>query len=121
MKTTPKRLLFWTPRILCLLFAGFLSLFALDVFESRLGFWQTILALLIHLIPTWLVLLTLAIAWRWEWVGGTLLVGLGAFYLIAFWGRFHWSAYLCIAGPLFLTGLLFFLGWLYRREIRAGA
>ena len=35
MKTTPKRLLFWTPRILCLLFAGFISLFALDVFEGQ--------------------------------------------------------------------------------------
>jgi len=109
MKTPLKRLLFWTPRILCILFAGFLSIFAADVFGEGYGFWQTILALLIHLIPTWLVLMVLAVAWRWEWAGGTLLIGLGAFYLIEFWGRFHWSAYLCISGPLFLTGILFLL------------
>ena len=29
-----KRFLFWTPRILCLVLAGFISLFALDVFED---------------------------------------------------------------------------------------
>ena len=32
--------------------------------------WKTILALLIHLVPTSLVLLALAIAWRWEWIRG---------------------------------------------------
>ena len=62
-----KPLLFWTPRVLCLLFAVFLSLFALDVFNEGYGFWKTILALLMHLIPTWIVLAILAISWRWEW------------------------------------------------------
>jgi len=33
------------------------------------GFWETILALLIHLVPTGLVLVALAIAWRWDWAG----------------------------------------------------
>ena len=121
MKTPLKRLLFWTPRILCLLFAAFLSIFAADVFGEGYGFWKTVLALLIHLIPTWLVLIMLAIAWRWEWAGGILLTGLGAFYLIAFWGRFPWSTYLCISGPLFLVGILFFLNWLCRGELRARA
>jgi hypothetical protein len=31
--------------ILCILFAVFLSLFALDVFDEHLGFWKTLLAL----------------------------------------------------------------------------
>lgn len=57
-----KGLLFWTPRILCLLFAVFLSLFALDVFTEGYGFWKSILALLIHLIPTWIVLVILAVS-----------------------------------------------------------
>ena len=121
MNTPLKRLLFWTPRILCVLFAGFLSIFAADVFGEGYGFWKTILALLIHLIPTWLVLIMLAIAWRWEWMGGILLIGLGAFYLFEFRGRFHRSAYLCISGPLFLVGILFFLSWLSRREPRTSA
>jgi hypothetical protein len=118
MKTPLRRLLFWTPRILCLLFAAFISLFATGVFDEGYGGWKTALALLIHLIPTWIVLAVLFLAWRREWVGGLIFVALGAAYLILAWGRFHWSAYLSISGPLFLIGVLFSLSWLYRRELR---
>ena len=121
MNTSLKRLLFWTPRILCLLFAGFISLFAADVFNEGFGFWQTILALLVHLIPTGIVLIVLALSWRWEWVGGILFTALGALYLIQFWGRFHWQVYLCIAGPLFFIGALFLLNWLCRGKLRVSA
>jgi hypothetical protein len=118
MNTLTKRLLFWTPRILCLLFAGFVSLFALDVFQEHSGFWDTALALCMHLIPTWILLGILALAWKWEWVGGVLFSSLGALYLIAFWGRFHWSTYLILSGSLFLLGALFLLNWWRRSELR---
>jgi len=116
MKTPLKRFLFWTPRILCLLFAGLISLFALEVFEDHHGFWNTTLALLMHLIPTGILLLILAVSWRWEWVGGLTFPALGAIYLVAFWGRFHWSAYAIISGSLFLLGGLFLLSWSQRTE-----
>ena len=118
MKTPLKRILFWSPRVLGVLFAGFISLFAADALGGGYGFWKTILALLVHLIPTAIVLVALAIAWRWEWVGGILFIALGAFYLVKFWGRLHWSAYALIAGPLFFIGVLFGLNWLCRGELR---
>lgn len=118
MKTPIKRLLFWTPRILCLLFAAFISVFALDVFDEHLGFWRTLLALAIHLIPTGLLLLILAAAWRWEWLGALIFPALGGFYIFGCWGRFPWMTYVIIAGPLFLLGALFLLGWMKRKEIR---
>ena len=111
MITSTNRLLFWTPRILCLLFAGFISLFALDVFDEHTGFWKTALALLVHLIPTAILLLILAVSWRWEWLGAILFPALGVAYLFAFWGRFHWSAYVIISGSLLLVGALFLLNW----------
>jgi len=109
-----KPLLFWTPRVLCLLFAVFLSLFALDVFSEGYGFWKTILALFMHLIPTWIVLAVLAISWRWEWAGALLFACLGAWYVISTWGRMHWSTYVVISGPLFLVGAMFLIDWVYR-------
>ena len=118
MKTSTKRFLFWTPRIICILFACFISIFALDVFNETHGFWNTLLALLIHLIPTGLLLLILAVAWRWEWVGALFFSVLGVLYFIAFWGRFHWSVYAIIAGPLFLLGGLFLIGWVNRKVVR---
>jgi hypothetical protein len=66
MKLPLKRILVWTPRILGILFALFVSIFALDVFGAGYGFWETILALLIHLVPVSILLIGLAIAWRWS-------------------------------------------------------
>jgi len=121
MKTTSRRLLFWTPRILCLLFAAFVSLFALDVFDEHLGFWKTVLAFAIHLTPTWIVLGVLTVTWRWEWVGAILFNLLAVLYVVMAWGRFNWSVYALISGPLCIVGLLFLLNWRYRAEIRSAA
>lgn len=113
MKTPPERLLHWTPRVLGILFAAFISIFALDVFGQGYTFWETIAALVMHLVPTALVLGAVAIGWRWEWLGGVLFIALGALYLWFASGQ-HWSAYLLISGPLFLVGILFLMGWWYR-------
>jgi len=118
MNTSIKRALFWTPRILCILFAMFLSLFALDVFSEGHGFGETILALLMHLIPVYIVVIVLVIAWRWEWVGAILFNTLAVFYVVWAWGRFHWSAYLGISGPLVLVGVLFLFNWIEREQLR---
>jgi hypothetical protein len=111
-------MLFWTPRLLGILFAIFISLFALDVFGEGYSFWDTVLALLIHLTPTGIILLVLALSWRWEWIGGILFTGLGLLYLylVASQGR-PWSWVLVISGPLFLVGVFFLLNWLYRAEL----
>ena len=118
MNTTTKRVLFWSPRILCILFAVFVSLFALDVFSEGYGFWETLLALVMHLVPTYVVCIALVIAWRWEWVGAILFTGLGVFYVVWTWGQFPWVTYLLMSGPLLLVGVLFGVNWVYRTELR---
>ena len=118
MSASMKRVLFWTPRVLCILFAVFLSIFSLDVFEEGLGFWETILALLVHLVPVYVVIIVLVIAWRREWVGAILFTVLAVSYVVAAWGRFNWSAYASISGPLVLLGVLFLLNWIYRAKLR---
>jgi DNA-binding CsgD family transcriptional regulator len=110
MNINAKRVLFWTPRVLCILFAAFLSMFALDVFSEAYSFGETIIALLIHLIPTLIVVIVLAITWRRDWVGTILFTVLAFFYVV--WSkRFDWA--LVISGPLLLIGILFLLNWIY--------
>jgi hypothetical protein len=122
MKPATRQLLFWSPRVLTILFALFLSLFALDVFDEGYGLWGTVVALFMHLIPTTgLVLVVLALSWRWEWVGAVLFVALGLFYAYFAVGRGHPEWTVVISGPLFLLGGLFLLNWLKRKEIRAVA
>ena len=47
----------WLPRILCILSILFISMFALDAFAPNLTIWQQITDFLIHLIPSFILLL----------------------------------------------------------------
>lgn len=115
MRHMTGQLLHWAPRVLGLLFAAFVSVFALDVFREGEPLRRVIPALLMHLIPTAAVLVALVIGWRWGWAGGLAFLGLGAWYLATAWGRFSWTTYAVIAGPLFLVGLLFEVEWWFAR------
>ena len=79
---------------------------------------MTTVALLMHLVPTGIVLVALAIVWRREWIGALVFPLLALFQIVTKWGRLHWSAYAVIAGPLFLLGFLFFLNWRQRATLR---
>jgi hypothetical protein len=118
MNSFLKGLLFWILRAICIAFAIFLSLFALDVFSEGYGFWKTLLALLIHLVPTFMVLIMLAIAWRWEWIGAAGFAGLAIWYAQGVWRR-HPDWVVTIAGPLVLIAVLFLINWLKHDELRA--
>jgi hypothetical protein len=64
------------PRILSIFAIGFISLFALDSFEhGTLG--EQILAFLLHMIPSLVLTIILALAWKWELIGGILYILLG--------------------------------------------
>ena len=76
MQANTKNGLFWAPRVLTILLAAFLSLFALDVFTDETGIWEELLAMVIHLAPVYLVVVALVIAWKWEWVGAVVFIGL---------------------------------------------
>lgn len=117
MKPMTRRWLFWLPRVLTILFALFLGVFALDVFEEGLGFWRSVLALLMHLTPTWIVLVVLAVSWRWEWVGAVLYTALAVLYAWFAVGRGHPEWTLIISVPLLLVGGLFLLDWLRRPSL----
>lgn len=98
----------WSARGLGILFALFLSLFALDVFTEYTDAADIAKALMIHLIPTFLVLVVLILAWRWELIGAITFTILGMAYIVTSLGQFPFSTYLLIAGPPIVIGMLFF-------------
>lgn len=114
-----RQTLFWLPRVAGILFILFISMFALDVFDLQLGFWKTIGALFMHLIPSILLTIAVIIAWRWEWFGTVLFIGWAIFYVATF-RDFEWFVYLLIAGLPTLIGLFFLAGWIWRKQIRNG-
>ena len=116
MKIQLKSFIFWAPRILCILFIIFLAMFALDVFEEGRGFWQTALALFMHLIPNFALIIILILSWKWEWIGGILFNAVGIFHIAAF-RNVDIYAYIFISGPLFLIGILFLVGWFGKKKL----
>jgi hypothetical protein len=115
------KIIYWSPRGLGILVVLFVSIFALDVFGEGYSFLETIAALAMHLIPSFVILLVLGIAWRWAWIGGFLFVALGVLYITLFWESSNLPAYLLISGPLFLVGILFLLDGYYRSATRPEA
>ncbi|MFA6594567.1 MAG: hypothetical protein WCT16_04930 [Candidatus Buchananbacteria bacterium] len=113
------RLIYWTPRILGLMFVGFLALFSLDVFSLGLGFWQTALGLLMHNIPALILLAIIVVSWRYEIVGGIVFILFGLGYIIMVLNNpFNWymlSWILEISGVAFLVGILFLINWRQRK------
>jgi len=118
MSSVASRFLFWSPRVLCIAFAVFLSLFALDVFNEGCGFRQTALALLIHLVPAAIVAAVLLVAWRWEWAGAVLFAAAAVIYAWRFLPR-HWNWVLMISLPLLVIAGLFLANWLLRSQLRS--
>lgn len=111
-------MLYWLPRILSILYSVFISLFALDVFSGGNSIFKMILAFLIHLIPTWIIIFSIIISWKREWIAGVVFIILGAAYIIIAWGKVDIMAYLIISGPLFIIGILYWLNWIKRDELR---
>ncbi len=121
--TASRGWVFWAPRLLTMAYVAFLSLFALDVFGGNEGFWQTLLAFVIHMIPMFILVVVLVLAWRREWIGA---VVFGIFALGYVLGplappqvrRFEFSQRLLVdltvAGPAFAIAVLFFAGWVRR-------
>jgi hypothetical protein len=119
MPKTLKQILFWTPRILGILFTLFVGMFSLDVFGMGGGFWATLGGFIVHNIPTLILLAALVLGWRWEWVGAALFTGFGVWYLAEARGVSPMLYYVIFAGIPFLVGALFLVGWITREQIRA--
>jgi hypothetical protein len=126
MSDFSKRILFWAPRVLSIILIALLSLFALDVFDEHSGLWQTLPALMVHLIPSFVLIVALILAWRWEWIGAVLYGAAGLLYVTwvvsmsrpvpPAW-RLIWI--LTIAGPAFIIAGLFLANWLKHDQLRA--
>lgn len=125
MKLFKDKLIFWTPRILSILFLLFLAMFSLDVFDEGLGFWGTLLGLFMHNIPVFVLAIVLAIAWKHEIVGAVFYALAGLAYIVSLFagakdGGFQpymisWP--FIISGPAFLIAGLFFAGWRKKRRL----
>ena len=126
MSTTSK-IIYWIPRVLCILAILFISMFALDSFDPRLTIWQQIGGFLIHLVPSYILVAVLIVAWKWELIGGIIfiLVGIG-FTPLIYYHNFAMNhsvmmslgIILVITFPFILVGGLFMTSHFLRRKTK---
>ena len=115
------KFVFWAPRIVAILFILFLAMFSLDIFGNNYTFWETVVGLLMHNIPVFILLVILIISWKHELVGAVAFILGGIFYIATLfmnpqfeWYMLSWS--MIIAGPAFLVGILFYINWRQKRK-----
>ena len=88
-------------RVFAILFIIMTSLFALDLDKFS---WT---GLFMHLLPSLVLLVILGISWMQEKIGGILWILAAIAYIVITWGKVDWLAYLVMAGPVLVIGLLF--------------
>lgn len=124
-KAKISKFIFWTPRILSIIFLLFLAMFSLDIFGNGYNFWQTVLGLFMHNLPVFVLIIVLIISWKHEIVGGIGFILAGILYIIWVvlakmpstgfeWYYLVWI--LQIAGVAFLIGILFLINWFRKRK-----
>ena len=120
-----EKIILWLPRLLCIGAILFVSMFALDAFEPGIPFAQQLINFLIHLVPTYVLLLFLWIAWKRPFAGGILFVIIGIVtsplvYNLNY-NRTHsvmtsLSIILMITIPFIVVGILFLIS--HKQKIR---
>jgi hypothetical protein len=111
-------IMYWLPRVIVMLAILFASVFAFDSFSTANSIWQQLLEFLIHLIPSYILLIVLLIAWKFELIGGVIFillsVGFAPFIFMHNYQMNH-SIGICleivmlINFPFLLAGILFVL------------
>jgi len=116
----------WLPRIICTLAILFVSMFALDAFAPGLTVCQQIGAFMMHLIPSFVLIVVLVVAWKWEFVGGIILtaigLGLSPFIFQLNHSRNHFSVgqsigvVMMITFPFVVVGILFIVSYYLKKK-----
>ena len=119
----------WLPRIICLLAILFVSMFALDAFAPGRTIWQQLGDFFMHLIPSFVLIILLIIAWKWERTGGILIMVIGLILtplvFMLNYNRNHSIGMsliiiLVITFPFVIAGFLFIVSSSLKKKIQPG-
>lgn len=113
------RMLYRTPRIAGVSIAVFLAMFSLDVFTGEYGIWETLLAFVMHSLPSIILGILLVLAWRREWIGAVAFLLAGIFFMRSLIGGLGAAQgmLLLFSAPMLVIALLFWVNWRWKKEL----
>jgi len=118
MKTSLK-IIYWSPRIICILAILFVSLFALDAFGHGGTITDQISDFIMHLVPSFILTLFLLFTWKYELIGGIIFTIIGVVLSPIIYNHNYamnnsvsmsLGVIATITFPFILVGVLFILG-----------
>ena len=96
----------WTARIFSILFTLFITMFAFDVFTEGASLKEMIIGFTMHLIPTFVLIFVLAVAWKHKLPGGILYIAASLLFVIM-----TKAVAVILYVPVFVIGLLYIISW----------
>ena len=99
----------WLPAGLGIVYILFISMFALDAFGGDASLLEKIGGFIIHLKPSFVSLIALAVSWKKPAAGGVLFVILSVVFTLYFRTYKSLPSFLAISIPLAVIGLLFII------------
>jgi hypothetical protein len=112
MKLTRNDVILWAPRVVGIGLAVFLALFAADIFMEDRGILGTLVAIMMHLVPSIVVLALVFVGWKHEGLAAVGFVALAILYAATMRERLAWIA--LVSTPLAIVSALFFYSWWVR-------
>lgn len=103
------QMILFISKLFAILYIAFISLFALDAFSAGFSWPGTAIALFMHLIPTFILIACLVVAWKRGVVGGSLFLVVGILFTLWFRTYQRLDVFLLISFPLLLIGALFII------------
>ncbi|MBN2860422.1 MAG: hypothetical protein JXK93_09190 [Sphaerochaetaceae bacterium] len=102
-----KRLLFWLTRGLMVVYILFISLFALDSFDSAYSTSQQLISFMIHIAPSVLLAVTLFFAWKRPLVGAAGFLVMSVFFTILVHGPSGGIGFYILVIPALIGSFMF--------------
>jgi hypothetical protein len=99
----------WIPRGIMFFYIIFLLLFALDAFSTPQPLWDQFLDFIIHGLPSWILIIVLAITWKKPFLAGISVIILSSLGMIFFSTYQHLSGFFVVTLPPMLIGLSFII------------
>ena len=100
-------------------------MFAADSFAPELTFWQQIGGFMMHLIPSFILITLLIVAWKWEYIGGIIFIvialGLSPFVFMLNYNMNHsvgmsLGIIMVITFPFLVVGILFIISHFMKKK-----
>ena len=119
MKNNQNKFIYWTPRVLSILFIIFLALMSVNTIAQKLGLWQVVFGIFVNNIVAFILLAALIVSWKYEIVGGIAFILAGTLYSVLLarntfeWYLLAWAG--IVPGITFFVGILFLIGWYKKR------